>query len=238
MSNENATAVLLEAGSQLDLDIWEKLLILAADHDLIVYPRIALKFFGDHPDARKIIDQYDSKTSTKSIEHCENTNKKELEKAMNIIKYLNEKEHDTQLEDEIIQSINEEVLIKDDDDDLHSSARTPMPRETEKEYLIKMKEEFDTQYRKQMVEKDEAIDKLKEMVIHQDKALKEMKKNLQELTSQTKSQKATPNEVKQKPKPKPVKPLKEERKKSKREDRKTDTKSSKRSRKNTEEVTK
>lgn len=210
LSNENATAVLLEAGAQLDLDIWEKLLILAADHDLIVYPRIALKFFGDHPDVRKILDQYDSKSTSKSIDMGESKNKIELEKAMDVIKYLNEKETDTQLEDEIIQSINEEVLIKDDDEDLHSSARTPMPRETEKEYLIKMKEEFDNQYRKQMIEKDDAIDKLKEMVLHQDKAIKEMKKNLQELTSQTKSQKATPDEAKPKPKPVPVKVYKED----------------------------
>lgn len=43
LENENATSILLETGSQLDSDIWDKLLILSANHDLIVYPRIALK---------------------------------------------------------------------------------------------------------------------------------------------------------------------------------------------------
>jgi len=43
LGNENATSVLLEAGSELDRDIWDKLLMLAAEHDLIVYPRVALK---------------------------------------------------------------------------------------------------------------------------------------------------------------------------------------------------
>mmetsp|Transcript_24550 Transcript_24550/g.21789 ORF Transcript_24550/g.21789 Transcript_24550/m.21789 type:complete len:84 (+) Transcript_24550:790-1041(+) len=43
LGNENPTSVLLEVGSQLDRDLWDKLLILSADHDLIVYPRIAMK---------------------------------------------------------------------------------------------------------------------------------------------------------------------------------------------------
>jgi len=43
LGNENATSVLLEYGAQLDKDLWDKLLILSVDHDLIVYPRIALK---------------------------------------------------------------------------------------------------------------------------------------------------------------------------------------------------
>lgn len=43
LGNENTTSILLESGTLLDSDIWDKLLLLSADQDLIVYPRIALK---------------------------------------------------------------------------------------------------------------------------------------------------------------------------------------------------
>ena len=43
LGNENATSTLLEVGSHLDRDLWDKLLILSADHDLIVFPRISMK---------------------------------------------------------------------------------------------------------------------------------------------------------------------------------------------------
>ena len=43
LGNDNATSILLEAGAELDPDIWDKLCLLAAEHDLMVYPRLAHK---------------------------------------------------------------------------------------------------------------------------------------------------------------------------------------------------
>lgn len=43
LGEENAASILLETGSELDKDIWDKLLLLSVEHDLIVYPRIAFK---------------------------------------------------------------------------------------------------------------------------------------------------------------------------------------------------
>ena len=43
LGNENTSSVLLENGTLWDNDIWDKLLLLSADQDLIVYPRIAFK---------------------------------------------------------------------------------------------------------------------------------------------------------------------------------------------------
>lgn len=40
---ENACTCLLERGCQLEDDIWHKLLILALNYDLVIYPQLALK---------------------------------------------------------------------------------------------------------------------------------------------------------------------------------------------------
>lgn len=178
----------------------------------------------------------EGRTAMEIAEYCENKLiKKELENAIKGIELVMESDSDTQLEEEIIQSINEDVLIKDDDyDDMQSSMKTPIPRETEKEYLLKIKEDFDAQYKHEMGEKEETIRQLKDMVINQDKAIQKMKRDLLDLQSQTKSQHKSPNVTPEVPKAKP----KEEPKPLKKEERKSQVKSSKRSRKDTQEMTK
>lgn len=74
LDNENAASVLLQAGAELDKDIWDKLLVLSADHDLIVYPRIAHK--------REILSlkfRDEDRFSIHKIVKCE---------AINIIKFI------------------------------------------------------------------------------------------------------------------------------------------------------
>jgi hypothetical protein len=200
LDNENATSILLEAGSHLDRDIWDKLLILAADHDLIVYPRIAnklgilslrykndesfslhkvikceainlLQFLTSHLEARQIKKaalkkDVDGRTAIDICEDCENEKiKVELHQTIDGIEIIGGSDSDTLLEDEIIQSINEEVLIKSDDENVFDSYKNPMAREQEKEYLLKLKEEFDNQYKTELIEKETIIKKLKDVVV-------------------------------------------------------------------------
>jgi len=40
---ENAVTCLLERGTELEEDIWHKLLILALNYDIVAYPRLALR---------------------------------------------------------------------------------------------------------------------------------------------------------------------------------------------------
>jgi len=198
LGNENTTSLLLEVGSHLDKDIWDKLLILAADHDLIVYPRIAIKqnilslrykdedhfsihkvikceainllqYICEHYDRKSIKrasakKDYSGKTAVALAEKCENKDiKKELEEAIRGVEFLEGSDSDTLLEDEIIQSVNEDVLVKlqDTGDSMH----TPVPRKTEREYLRQMKEEFNEQYKKEMMEKEDTIKQLKNVVV-------------------------------------------------------------------------
>lgn len=79
-------------------------------------------------------------------------------------------------DDDIFQSINEEVLINDDD--LQQSPPTGMPRDVEKEYLLKIKEDFDHQYKAEMVQKEKAIKQLQEMVVKQNEVIQNMKNKL------------------------------------------------------------
>ena len=213
LGNENPTSILLEAGSQLDRDLWDKLLILSADHDLIVYPRIAmkqnilsLKYKNDEKFSlhriikwesinllRYILQSCDPKVLKKAAlkkdrnsktwfmlaENAQNEEiKKELEeKITDDIVVDDVSDSDTVWEDEIIQSINEEVLIKETD--LKESSKAPFSRDEEKEYMLKIKKDFDDQYKskyeQKIDKKDEEINRLKRLVLKQDKVIKEMK---------------------------------------------------------------
>ena len=42
-NEENACTVLLERGTQLEDDVWHKLLILSLNYDLVAYPRMAYR---------------------------------------------------------------------------------------------------------------------------------------------------------------------------------------------------
>lgn len=98
-----------------------------------------------------------------------------LEDAVIGVETLRESESDGG-DDDIFQSINEEVLINDDD--LQQSPPTGMPRDVEKEYLLKIKEDFDHQYKAEMVQKEKAIKQLQEMVVKQNEVIQNMKNKL------------------------------------------------------------
>jgi ankyrin repeat protein len=42
-NDENACTVLLERGTDLEDDVWHKLLILSLNYDLVAYPRLAYR---------------------------------------------------------------------------------------------------------------------------------------------------------------------------------------------------
>ena len=53
-----------------------------------------------------------------------------------------------------------------------------MARDVEKEYLLKIKEDFDSQYKDEMNQKEKAIKQLQEMVIKQNEVIQDMKNKL------------------------------------------------------------
>lgn len=108
----------------------------------------------------------DGKTAVDLAEESENEKiKEELHQTIDGVEIMGGSDSDTLLEDEIIQSINEEVLIKNDDEDDFDTYKNPMAREQEKEYLLKLKEEFDNQYKTELIEKETMIKQLKDVVV-------------------------------------------------------------------------
>ena len=130
-----------------------------------------LQFLTGHLEAKQIKKaalkkDVDGKTAVDLSEECENEKiKEELHQTIDGVETLGGSDSDTLLEDEIIQSINEEVLIKNDDEDVFDSYKNPMAREQEKEYMLKLKEEFDHQYKTELIEKDTIIKKLKDVLV-------------------------------------------------------------------------
>lgn len=95
------------------------------------------------------------------------------------------------LEEEIIKSINDDVITKEYEGE-GEDQKPIMTRDQEKEYLLKIKEEFDIQYKEEIVKKEEKINELTKVVLNQDQVIKKFKNKLQqieqEITSKPKAQ--------------------------------------------------
>jgi hypothetical protein len=119
-----------------------------------------------------------------------------LEDAVTGVETLRESESDGG-DDDIFQSINGDVLINDED--LQQSPPTGMPRDVEKEYLLKIKEDFDHQYKAEMVQKEKAIKQLQEMVVKQNEVIQDMKKKLTTPEVPKKKTRESDKEIRNKP---------------------------------------
>lgn len=107
----------------------------------------------------------------------------------------NEPDIYSELEEEIVNNINDEILLNNtqpEEQEQEKEVKLGATEELDKEYLMKIKEEFDYQYKEEIDKWKNKIQALKNVIVDQDSMIKVMQEKLkqteQEKTSQPKSQ--------------------------------------------------
>ena len=76
------------------------------------------------------------------------------------------------IKDDLTQSVDEEVLIKEND--IYKTPQVPISRDAEKEYLLKIQKDLADQYENEMENKNDMINKLRDMVVKQNQIIQDM----------------------------------------------------------------